>query len=683
MNLFTSKTAKVFAGLVTLALAFAFVVTPVTSKAATADELTAQINALLAQIAALQGQVGGSTSGSYTFSTDLTIGSTGADVTALQNILISGGYLNLPAGVAKGYFGSLTASAVKAWQASAGISATGYVGPISRAKLNSMGGSTGGSTGTYPAGCTSNTGFSSTTGMSCAGSTSFPAGCTSAAGFSTTTGMSCSGTGTTMNGTDGSVTLSYVSYAPASQTLKKGDTNKPVISVKLQAVNGQVAVTRFDVHFSERPWLDFGSVTLTDSTGAVLATKTLSGASDVTEVTVGSDYLVRFDNVNIPVTPGTDKILAVAVNVLAASDKITGQTVYAAIPTGSIRTINGKGYTDSVGLGSTSQGGAVNSSYGNSVVLSSTGSTGTLYTRIDPSSPSSNRTVVTSASNVTSNVILGVFSVKSQNQAGTLNGMSLTFQDGNGPLVSNLYSNVRVQAAGLTYGSNALATTTTFTNMSIPLPVDAWVPLTIIADVQSGITGVSASTTLVASALTGVDTNYNTLTLSSATNQSSTNNVYSTSGINVTPISAVLSNCGSSYASGPTDNCAMVMKFKVENAGSATIFISKTPGIALSTSSNPSTASTSLSAFTQMDVNGNDTTASYAVTGGNTTREFTVSGRFGRPAGLGFETFSIAAVKFGTVATDGSPDNGSQNTTASSNTASVVNYGLTTLQAQY
>jgi hypothetical protein len=79
---------------------------------------------------------------------DLTIGSTGAEVTALQNILISNGY-SIPAG-ATGYFGTQTQAALAAWQAAVGIApAAGYFGPISRAKLNGMGGTgTGSGTGT-------------------------------------------------------------------------------------------------------------------------------------------------------------------------------------------------------------------------------------------------------------------------------------------------------------------------------------------------------------------------------------------------------------------------------------------------------------------------------------------------------------------------------------------------------
>ncbi len=104
--------------------------------------------------AALTGQpsTGGSTSGSTTtagcsFTKDLTMGSSGSEVTCLQKALIAGGF-SIPAG-ATGYFGGQTKTAVIAWQKSAGVSpAAGYFGSISRAHWN-LGGtaSTGGTTG--------------------------------------------------------------------------------------------------------------------------------------------------------------------------------------------------------------------------------------------------------------------------------------------------------------------------------------------------------------------------------------------------------------------------------------------------------------------------------------------------------------------------------------------------------
>lgn len=69
------------------------------------------------------------------FYRDLTIGSTGADVTALQNWLISKGY-SIPAG-ATGYFGAQTQAAVASYQAANGIvPVAGYFGPVTHAHVN-------------------------------------------------------------------------------------------------------------------------------------------------------------------------------------------------------------------------------------------------------------------------------------------------------------------------------------------------------------------------------------------------------------------------------------------------------------------------------------------------------------------------------------------------------------------
>ena len=135
-----AKIAAVVAGLGLVAMSFASFAAP--AKAATADELQAQINALLAQIAAMNG----GSSASATFTMDLTLGSSGAEVTALQNWLIKGGYA-IPAG-ATGYFGAQTQAALASWQKANGVSpAAGYFGPVTRAKVNAMAGGSTGSTG--------------------------------------------------------------------------------------------------------------------------------------------------------------------------------------------------------------------------------------------------------------------------------------------------------------------------------------------------------------------------------------------------------------------------------------------------------------------------------------------------------------------------------------------------------
>lgn len=71
-----------------------------------------------------------------TFNVNLTIGSRGADVISLQQILVAKGFLQMPSGVLYGYFGPLTRAAVARWQAANEIiPPAGFFGPISRATI--------------------------------------------------------------------------------------------------------------------------------------------------------------------------------------------------------------------------------------------------------------------------------------------------------------------------------------------------------------------------------------------------------------------------------------------------------------------------------------------------------------------------------------------------------------------
>src|SRR3989338_8131770 len=145
-NFTKSKIAK--AGLCLVVAAFMFVggTSAMALTQTDADALCVILSCTTAQKTAVQALVtGGSTTttttttSSYAFNTDLTLGSKGADVTALQQILVSKGYLTMPAGVAMGYFGTLTQSAVSKYQAAAGISPTaGYFGPKTRLAFNAM-----------------------------------------------------------------------------------------------------------------------------------------------------------------------------------------------------------------------------------------------------------------------------------------------------------------------------------------------------------------------------------------------------------------------------------------------------------------------------------------------------------------------------------------------------------------
>lgn len=81
----------------------------------------------------------GAATANAAFNANLSVGATGADVSALQSWLISKGFAipSISSGAAMpGYFGQQTKSAVVAYQASVGLPATGFVGPLTRGILN-------------------------------------------------------------------------------------------------------------------------------------------------------------------------------------------------------------------------------------------------------------------------------------------------------------------------------------------------------------------------------------------------------------------------------------------------------------------------------------------------------------------------------------------------------------------
>ncbi len=79
--------------------------------------------------------------GCYAFTRDLTLGAQGADVTALQAFLRAKGHFTHPTDT--GYFGSITQTAVAAWQSANGVTPpAGYFGSKSKAAYNTQCGGT-------------------------------------------------------------------------------------------------------------------------------------------------------------------------------------------------------------------------------------------------------------------------------------------------------------------------------------------------------------------------------------------------------------------------------------------------------------------------------------------------------------------------------------------------------------
>jgi peptidoglycan hydrolase-like protein with peptidoglycan-binding domain len=277
--------------------------TTTTTSGGTTMTSTMSAAAMQQEIASLQAQLAASqgtsmmTGSSALFTMDLTTGSTGSQVTALQSWLISKGY-SIPAG-ATGYFGSQTTAALAAYQAANGISpAVGYFGPITRAHVNAAGGSMTTTTTSTVAGCAAGAMYSSTTGQAC--------------GTMTTTGGTTTGGSTTLSGSEGSVN-NFQTIGASNVTLGTG-ASQQVYGFQFQAGGSDLNVSRiyFDISNSgstgtTRPWNVFSTATLTNGSGQTIATLDGSNQNNYSEdgtIPQGSAgagnqiYRLDFENVN-------------------------------------------------------------------------------------------------------------------------------------------------------------------------------------------------------------------------------------------------------------------------------------------------------------------------------------------------------------------------------------------------
>ncbi len=152
MTITSNIAAKLSVAFVAVAMAVAFVA----PSAKAADTSTMSLEELIALVNQLQAQLAGSSSSSscsYTFTRSLSTGSTGSDVMNLQKFLNMSADTQVAAsgtgstGMETSYFGPMTAAAVSKFQTKysseilvpAGlVNPTGYFGPSTMAKANSL-----------------------------------------------------------------------------------------------------------------------------------------------------------------------------------------------------------------------------------------------------------------------------------------------------------------------------------------------------------------------------------------------------------------------------------------------------------------------------------------------------------------------------------------------------------------
>lgn len=435
-----AKFASVVAGLGLVAMAIA-----PAAQADTTSDLQAQIASLLAQISSLQAQLGTSTTTgtSMMFTTDLTLGSSGASVTALQNWLISKGF-SISAG-ATGFFGAQTKAALAAYQAANGISpAAGYFGPVTRAKVNASGGTTTGGTTT---------------------------------GGTTSTGP--------LSGGEGSID-NFKTIGATNTTLGQGDSDQ-VLGFEFKADGSDLQVNRVDFDIvnsnnvgSVRPWGVFQTATLMNGS-ATVGTVDLTNANNFSEDGTGANgnqqYRIRFDNLKDVVKNGNtvDYTLTLSTqNSISVSN--TGANYTVTLPNQGVRAVDAMGIQQYSSSSIVATVNTSNSTAG-SVVLS-TGSDNPQTT-----------TVQGDSNNSTTGITLNTFTLQAKDAAATLYSLPV--------LVATTTSNAsnQIRSLKLYQGSTLLDTesiaaggasvgTTTFQNLNLTIPAGTTDSFKVVADIN-------------------------------------------------------------------------------------------------------------------------------------------------------------------------------------------------------
>lgn len=466
------KTKKILAVAV-IALAFAVVAVSPAQAALTSTQVSAIISLLqsfgadAATIANVQASLtggtptsGGSSMGtpSYTFTRDLTLGASGADVTALQQFLISKGF-GIPAG-ATGYFGSQTQSALSTYQATKNISpAVGYFGPITKQVVS-------GDMAVYVP-PTTTPGTPGTPG---------------------TTVPPSSSTGITTPGVEG--TLAATEYSSGvKSTLYEGDTKAPILGVEVEAKNSDIAVQRIKIDLGTTTKIYnkiYSRLYVTDVSGNVLAESPLNSSTVIKD---SSRYYITVAGFNLLVPKGTKKVLKIAVDVYSnidSTDRNAGDTT---LSWGVRFASNGVRGVDGAGIDQYAAGTSIGKSITISALLAETA---TIVLSTNTATPSANDVIASqgSSENELDAVPFLSFDVKAEKDNVKITDMRFDIDKaGSGGGVASstvyLYEGSTVIDTATVDSSAANGTYVVFSNVDYVVAKDTTKTLTLKADLRS------------------------------------------------------------------------------------------------------------------------------------------------------------------------------------------------------
>lgn len=402
-----------------------------TASAATVAELQAMIAQLTAQISALSGTP---TTSSVTFTTNLTVGSKGAEVTALQNFLIGKGYNTL----ATGYFGPMTKAALAAYQTAKGITpAAGYFGPITMAAVNGESAVVTPGTGTTPT----------------------------------------TGTGITTPGVEGTLSLTSSSAGTAS-SIYEGDVQAKIMGLKLEAKTSDISVQRIKLDLGNSSAI-YNKVL---SKIYVMDGSTVLSSSDLNSSTVvkdGGEYYITLTGMNALVKKDTSKVLTIAIDVRPSVDS-TERSTSRIIQTvaDSVRGVDGAGLDQYAG-----SAGAVSKTF---TVSSTLVDSAKLTFSLSSASPKATTVIASSgsANNEADKVAGLIFNVKAEKDNVLINDLTVSATGTTLTQIPTVYL-----FDGSTELANASVNSTTgvatFSNLDLTISKDSTKSLTVKFDVRN------------------------------------------------------------------------------------------------------------------------------------------------------------------------------------------------------
>jgi hypothetical protein len=442
-------------------------------QADTLSDLMAQIATLQAQIARLQGGSTATVTGAcvgVTFNRNLTVGSTGSDVSCLQQIL--------SVTPMSGYFGPKTLAAVRSYQTAHGWTPANQVGPMTRQALNASFGN--GTTTT-------------TTGL--------PAGCTSTSGYSPVTGASCASTTTiTTVGATGYLTVAGLSASPASNASVTTTTNVPVLGVDVRATGSDMVVTSAEVQLTtvkfaiagEHPATAIKNLYVYDGS-TLLGTYPVNTSTVLQSSSNSSTYYMILSGFRFVAPVNTTKSLTVVADFTPGLE--TSRVVTVNLYDQGLRAVDGSGASsNTITLtGTTIVSGFITTAatYSRQYTIAyATVGIATLSVTTSTSTPIAS-TVNVNHTSGTTDVPMAVFTAHSITGPSTITSMKFTVQGDNGNIAR--VNALKLYDGSTLLGSQSLVGSTsgayaTFSNISIPVAQDAYKALTVKADFVAGVT---------------------------------------------------------------------------------------------------------------------------------------------------------------------------------------------------